>query len=269
MIVTGAGGKLGRLLRAAWGETPDEGICPVWTGRGKDMEVQWDILSGPVPSLPRGAVVLHLAGVVRGTDDQLRRNSAMVAPLLQACQQIRARALLFVSTAAVYGTGPNLANEDDQPAPASAYGLAKATAERVAFGQAEIAVSVLRLGNVPGADALLGLRSDDADIILDPVSGRDGGPVRSWIGPRSLANVIAALSKLDLPPILNVAAGPPLPMAALLQASGRRWRYGPPNPLVVADAVMDTRRLQALVPVPTTTAVDLAAQAEWARGVLA
>ena len=270
VIVTGAGGRLGRLLRAAWQEAPPEGLRPVWTGRGQGVDLAWDLLADPVPDLPRGGVVLHLAGVLAGPEDALRRNAAMVAPLVAACRASGARRLLAVSSAAVYGAGRPEADEDDAPAPVSAYGRAKAEMESLVLSAPSLAATVLRIGNVAGADALLGPRPAGQEIVLDAVQGRNGGPLRSWIGARSLARVLAALCRLPaLPPVLNIACDPPLPMADLLNASGLPWRQGPVNPATIPVATLSTRRLAALVDLPPADSATLSAEAAWARGVLA
>ena len=60
--------------------------------------------------------------------------------------------------------------------------------------------------------------------------------------------------------MLNLTQSPPLPMADLLQAAGRGWHYGPPNPAVVPAAVMAGGRLAALMPLPPATAPALAAE---------
>ncbi len=268
LIITGSTGKLGRLLRAAWADAAPTSLRPVWTGRGAGVDVVWDLQSGSVPSLPRDAVVLHLAGVTRGPQAQLDRNPAMVPGLLRGCRQSMARRILFVSTAAVYAPGDRPARESDVPAPANAYGASKLAAERVACDQTDVPLRILRLGNVPGADGLLGPRPNETPIRLDPVPGRDGGPLRSWIGARQLAAVLAQLCRIDLPPVLNLAADPPLDMASLLQASGRAWAYGPPNPAVVPSAVLDTGLLRGLLPIDHADPARLAAEAAWARGVL-
>src|SRR5690606_18328659 len=87
LIVTGAGGRLGRILRAAWAEAPAPGLAPVWTGRGADLPLRWDMTAPPPAGLPRGAVVLHLAGATpHGRDPDLRRNPDLVPPLLRMCR---------------------------------------------------------------------------------------------------------------------------------------------------------------------------------------
>lgn len=265
-MVTGAGGRLGRLLQTAWRTDPSPGLRLHACGRDETTEIQWDMLQAPPPAWPAGAVVLHLAGVVRGSEAALAANAALVAPLVRACRQNAACGLLFASTAAVYAPRPEAPDELVPPAPTSAYGQAKARAEeQLAVQDPGCPVVVLRLGNVVGADALLGPRPAGQPIRLDPVPRRPGGPLRSWIGPLTLARLVAVLARrlaegAALPPVLNVAAAPPLAMADLLAASGRDWGYGPANPAVVPVAALDTARLQTLCPVPLATPAGLIAE---------
>jgi len=266
LIITGAGGRLGRLLLAAGHAAPVPGLRLHAVGRNQNAHIQWDILTDPAPDWPLGAVVLHLAGVVRGDERSLAANEALVAPLTQACRRNRACGLLFVSTAAVYAPHSEAASETTPPAPQSPYGRAKLAAEAaLTRHDPGCPVCILRLGNVVGADALLGPRPEAEVITLDPVPGQPGGPLRSWIGLRSLWAVLARLARAmargeDLPGILNVAASPPLPMADLLEAAGRAWHFGPPNPAVVPVAVMETARLQALCALPPATPGSLIAE---------
>jgi len=226
------------------------------------------MLSSPPAGLPQGAVVLHLAGMTRGAGEDLRQNSAIVPGLLESCRRIGARRLLFVSTAAVYAPGPLAMAEDLPVMPASAYGRSKADAEALVRAQTDVPVTVLRLGNVAGADALLGPRPAGGQIVLDPVPQVPGGPTRSWIGARTLARLLAALCLRQLPPVLNIAQSPPLAMADLLEAAGLDWCFGPFNREVVPVATLDVSRLQSICPLPAAAPVQLAAEAAWARGVL-
>lgn len=265
LIVTGAGGRLGRILRAVW----EDGVPfrPVWTGRGAGLPVQWDMLADSPKGLPQGAVVLHLAGATpHGSHRAMRRNAALVPPLLRMCRETGARRLLFMSSAAVYPTGGPWA-EAAALAPSNPYGRSKAEAEALVRAQTHTPVTILRPGNIAGADALLGPRGS-GEILLDPVPGQKGGPLRSWIGARMLAQVLAALCQRDLPPVLNLAQSPPLPMADLLQASGLPWRYGA-TPAAVPGATQDTALLQTILPLPSADPARLAEEAKWARGVLA
>ncbi len=263
VVVTGFTGRLGGLLRRAWQIVPSAGLAPVWCGRrpGAGADLVWNILDGPAPLLPPGAVILHLAAVLRGDAAALAANAAMAAPVLAAARQSGARAVLFASTAAVYAPSAVPATEDTPPAPANAYGRAKLAAEMAFLASGPVPVSRLRIGNVVGADALLGPRATPGPLVLDPVPGRAGGPVRSWIGPQTLAQVLAALCHApSVPPVLNLAADPPLPMADLLTAAGRDWTWGPPNPAVVPDAILSVARLAARMPLPAATPAALIAE---------
>lgn len=265
LIVTGASGRLGRLLRTAWRLEPVAGLRILIAGRQKGADIQWDMLQDPAPDWPSGAVVLHLAGVTRGTDDALACNARLVAPLVQALRRNAARGVLFVSTAAVYAPSDRPSQETTPPDPPAAYGQSKLLAEQTFLSDPPpCPVCILRLANVPGADALLGPRPPGQPVRLDPVPGRDGGPLRSWIGPITLARALAALALRigadPLPPILNLAQEPPLTMGALLAASGRDWAYGPPRDGVIPTATLSAALLQQLIPLPDAQAATILAE---------
>lgn len=271
VVITGGDGCVATLLRAAWRLCPPP-FTPLWTSRRSGLDLIWDLGHGPAPRLPKGAVILHLAGTIRPVDRNFEVNIAMIPPLIDACRRNEAAAILLASSASVYAPGPLPAAEGDVPRPISAYGESKLAAEWLALRDPmAFPVTCLRIGNVIGADALFGPRQGDAPIRLDPVPGREGGPVRSWIGPLTLAATIARLCQLvatgqDLPRILNVASSPPLAMGALLEVSGREWAYGPANPDVVPDAVMDTSQLEILCPLPAATPGALLAELEAVKG---
>ncbi|MCJ8138334.1 NAD-dependent epimerase/dehydratase family protein [Falsirhodobacter halotolerans] len=225
LIVTGATGRLARLLRPHW---PDA----IWLARG-DAWPQG-----------RGGTILNLAGV---TDPQgpMEDNVTTAAAALAEGARRGARVFLM-SSAAVYGTASGDLTEDMAPTPVSPYGAAKARMEDLAR-TAQIPVCVLRLGNVAGADALL---RATPPVTLDPVAG-GRGPVRSYIGPATLAHVLRALMHIpDLPPVLNIAAPGPVAMADLLDAAGLPWAFGPPRAGAIPRVALCTARLQALVPLP-------------------
>jgi nucleoside-diphosphate-sugar epimerase len=248
---------------------------PFWSGRGQGFELQWDIEAQPCPGLPGGAVVLHLAAVVGATTPQERARALRLgAAVAEACRSHGARALLAASSASVYAPSARPAQEHAALAPVTANGRSKAETEAALVrdcaaagpGQA-VPLALLRIGNIPGADALFGPRPAAApEILLDPVPGREGGPVRSWIGPRMLGRALAQLCRLAaegpplLPPVLNLAQDPPLAMADLLDASGLSWSYGPSRPGVVADAVLCTERLRQVCPLPPASPAGLMAE---------
>jgi UDP-glucose 4-epimerase len=106
-----------------------------------------------------------------------------------------------------------------------------------------LAVCSLRIGNVAGADALLLNAAASAPHFIDRFAS-GGGPVRSYIGPVSLARVIAALADApDLPAVLNVAAPAPVAMADLARAAGGDWRWRPAPEGAVERLTLDCTAL--------------------------
>lgn len=266
VIVTGAGGRLGRLLQQAWpAVAPD--LHPVWLVRQPPApgQVAWDMALPPPPDLPRHAVILHLAGSVRGPAES---HPALAQAVLALARASDARHLFLASSAAVYGRAAAAHDEAGPVAPLSDYGRAKLAAEAVLAGQP--GATCLRIGNVAGADAILG---NPQARRLDPVPDDPRGPLRSYIGPLTLARVLAELARQaaqgrPLPAVLNIAQAPAVAMADLLQAAGRDWRWGPPNPDVIPRAILSTDRLAALVPdLPAASASALVAErsllADW------
>lgn len=265
VVVTGASGRIGQMVRAAWARTSPPGVRFMWSGRGQGADIHWDIATGIV-DLPKGCGVLHLAAVLRGDAGQMALNATMARHIAASAIACGAMRVLMASTAAVYGARCEDCSEDDVAQPFSPYGQAKLAAEQALIaGAGAVPVTILRIGNVVGADALLGAAGGH-EVALDPVPGLPGGPVRSWIGPQRLAHVIAQLMLQDnLPPVLNIACDPPLPMAELLNAAGAQWHYGPPNAAVLPRAVLDIRCLSGVIATPPTSPADLVA--DW-RGLL-
>ncbi|WP_198672207.1 NAD-dependent epimerase/dehydratase family protein [Pseudogemmobacter bohemicus] len=280
IIVTGARGRVGRILARAWAAEPPPGLRILWSSRGKAAgdraaddrasddstpgDLAWDIGAGAAPDWPADAILLHLAGTTGARDPGA--NPALIPALAEACRRNRLAHLVFLSTAAIYAPGPLPARETDPPAPANPYGAAKLEAEHLLAGSG-LALTILRLGNLAGADALLAPRDPGSVIRLDPIPGEPRGPMRSWIGPLTFARTIAALLTRiageiaagnpggksggeALPPILNLSQAPPLGMAELLAASDLAWDWAAPNPAVVPAAMLDNTALAKLIPLP-------------------
>lgn len=232
LIVTGATGRLGRMLRTFW---PDA----QWLSRGE----AW----------PEGkcGTILNLAGVT-DPNGPLQDNITTAADAVAEGARRGARVFLM-SSAAVYGAGARDFLETDALAPANAYGRAKAEMEALA-GEA----TILRLGNVAGADALLGRAS--GQVTLDPAG--EAGPERSYIGPATLARVLEALTCApSLPRILNIAEPPPVAMSALLDAAGIPWKFGPERAGTIPRVGLDVTRLCAICPLPPADPARMVA--EW------
>lgn len=267
-LVTGATGRIGRALRAGWAPEGHPGLRPVWQAReARPGFVDWDILHAPCPEGAASGVVLALAGGKAAGE----ANTDLALATMQAARDQGARHVFLMSSSAVYGASDTRLSEDTPPAPLAAYGLQKLAMEHAAQSFADSAalgLTVLRLGNVAGFDALLGGVRPGRPVVLDPVPGAQGGPMRSYIGPVSLGRVLAGLAALaaagaPLPEVLNIAAPAPVRMGALLDAAGIDWRYGPENPGVLPRVVLDTGRLQALHPLPARTATAGELVAEW------
>lgn len=270
VFITGANGRLGRMLRDIWSAGPQPHFQPIWSARhaSSSTDVVWDILTGRVPEIPKGAVILHLAGVLRGDATALRANTAMALNVCKAAKKAGARHVFLASSAAVYGASSGNLVEVQAPSPRSDYGHAKLAMERNALCWAQSAgvdrprVTCLRIGNVLGADALFGHLTGQKEIRLDPVPGAAGGPMRSYIGPQAFAGCIASLLTrvwlgTDVPPILNIASRNPVFMADLLTVARLPYRFGPPNKQVIAKVCLSTKRLETLVRLAQMTAADL------------
>lgn len=266
VLVTGAAGRLGRLLAAAWARPPGPGFAPLFAARRPAPGILgWDMAGPPPPQVLEARVLLNLAGVTAGPD--LGANAALARAALEAAAAAGMAHVFLLSSAAVLGPqAPGAApDESAAPAPVSAYGAAKAAmeAEARAFRESGAGrppgVTILRLGNVAGADSLAAgmaaARAAGRQVLLDDFGppGAPRGPLRSYIGPLTLARVLAALigralSGAALPPVLNIAAPGPLAMEALLAAAGMPWVWRPAPPGAVERVVLGTARLEALVP---------------------
>ncbi|MBL4916867.1 NAD-dependent epimerase/dehydratase family protein [Szabonella alba] len=270
-LVTGSTGRIGGALRAVWPETAAAtSLQPHWQARtSRPGFSTWDIALDPCPAGLASGVVLGLAGGRRAGTDSGNDETALALATLRAARDQGARHVFLMSSAAVYGASDAPLTEDATPAPPSAYGEQKYAMEAAAqdFAMTEgMRLTLLRLGNVAGFDALLGGARPGVPVTLDPVPGAAGGPLRSYIGPVSLGRVLAGLAQLAaegaaLPDILNIAATPPLRMAALLDAAGIDWRHSPENPAVLPQVVLDCTRLATLLPLPAASAAAMVA--EW------
>ena len=281
LVITGAGGRLGRLLRCLWPGALDARLEPVWYARKSLIPgvFGWDMGREPTPDLPQGAIILHLAGSVA----TLAEYRASTLAIGAAARDSGARHLFVASSGAVYRPQEKENTEETPPDPANAYGEAKLAAEQAAREQVareqvareQVAreqgareqgaagLTLLRIGNIAGADALLGGNEPGRRVVLDPVAGQNG-PERSYIGPTVLAAVFSRLAALvvegtALPVLLNVAQPGRIAMGDLLDAAGRDWGFGPPNAAVLPRLTLATDRLAALVPLPAASAADLVA----------
>lgn len=258
VLILGASGRIGGMLR----QVGMPGLKPLWQVRHPvhfEDAVIFDPL-GARPNLEQCEAVLGLAGVISGSPESLSRNSDLALAALEFGVACGARRVFIASTAAVYGRAFSPLSENVRPEPVSDYGRAKAEMEKAAMARAAqlgLALTVLRIGNVAGADALLG-QPTDAVITLDRFP--DGqGPRRSYIGPGDLAAVMGALLSAGaegrvLPEILNLALPGAVAMEDLLHDAGRNfaWKQAPEGAL--PDVTLDVSRLAQHVPLPQASA---------------
>ncbi len=248
VLVLGATGRIGAILRGCWPETG-----PRWQARRPRAGSNWRVLDpladpGALARAAAGcAAVLCLAGAVPGrgrlSRGRLADNAALAEAAVRAAAAAGARVLL-ASSAAVYGAAGGMLRENAPLAPVSDYGRAKAEMERRAAARAAelgVAVCCLRIGNVAGVDAILG--GWRPGFALDRFAdGRT--PRRSYIGAASLARVLGELAAAPaLPPALNVAAPGALEMGALLDAAGLGWTPRVPDDSAIPEVRLCTGTL--------------------------
>lgn len=256
VLLTGAGGRLGRLLRRA-ARRDGTGACDViFQSRRPDEDEAGPTLrwtpGDPLSRLPRSDTIVALWGRTTGTPAELAENETLVATGHAVAWACGARRLLHLSSAGVYGPGEALA-EDAPLAPASDYARSKCAMERaVARLPADdgIAHCCLRLANVVGADSLAPALRGDGPVRLDRFAD-GGGPMRGYIAAGDLLRVIRALAALTprtLPTVVNVAAPASVGMAALARAAGHDiiWRPAPATARQIVT--LDTARLGRLLP---------------------
>lgn len=255
VLVTGGSGAAGRLLRQAWAR---QGAGPVlWQSRtaaGADLCADLLTDGGAMVEALRGvATVLHLAGPSRSGDPA---HVELALAVLNAARAAGVSQVLLASSAAVYGAAEGGASERAPVRPASPYGKAKLAMElaardwRTTAGPRAPRITCLRIGNVAGADQLLGPHQT-GPVTLDTLP--DGhGPLRSYVGPQAFAAILARLmvrgaTQRDLPEVLNLALPGGVRMEALLTADGRNWTARPAPAGVIGTLVLETSELAGLV----------------------
>jgi len=263
LLVLGATGRIGTLLRKCWGR--DLRMHQVlWQTRGRVDRAgpgwtRLDPLAQP-EALARAAtgveVILCLAGVVsgpQGPKGDLSDNAALADAAIRAGAATGARVLL-ASSAAVYGNQAGMLDETTPLAALSDYGRAKMDMERrgaTLGARLGVAVCALRIGNIAGLDAILG--GWKPGFQLDRF--KDGrSPRRSYIGMATLARVLGDLVRVrDLPGALNIAAPGLVEMGVLLDAAGLAWSARAAPDSAIPELALSTQALAQIVALPQST----------------
>ncbi|WP_191090066.1 NAD-dependent epimerase/dehydratase family protein [Histidinibacterium aquaticum] len=257
-LFLGATGRIGRMVLRHWSAVPPGArLVPQSRAAGEGL-LQWDPLDPAVPV--QAEVIFAFAGVTR-SGEGARLNVDLGEAAVAMARHCGVRRVLLASSSAVYGPGAQM-SEETPCKPVNDYGAAKLAMERAVAG-AEVETCCLRIGNVAWADALLGRMGEGNAVTLDRFDDGEG-PRRSYIGPRTLADVLVALARHPdpLPPVLNVALQRPVAMSGLLEAARQPWRWRPAPATAVQDVTLDCARLAALVDLPEGAAEPAALIAE-------
>ena len=268
LLIAGANGRVGRLLAAAFRQARARVAL---AHRGADSldtglpHLTWVPLDGASPLVEfcarfgAPAALVMLAGVTPGPGAKLENNTALGLAAIAAARTAGIGRVLLASSSAVYGSGRAAPwHEEDTSLRTNDYGRAKRAME---VACAAPGVTMLRIGNVAGADALL--TNPRRPLLLDRFA--DGtGPVRSYIGPQTLARVLTDLaSGPALPPVLNIAAPVPLDMADLAAAAGLPVVRQPAPTSAIARLTLDTTRLETLIRFAHSDSDAAAMVAQW------
>lgn len=251
VLVIGGTGRVGRMLRRYWQGRPPRGIALSYQAR-QGGDIIWDAADGPAALAAHGPFdrLLVLAGATPGAGAVMAQNAAIARACHAAAAQMGVAHMLLASSSAIYGTdNAHACAETRPPAPTSPYGVAKLEAEHAVAGGAP-PVTALRIGNVLGADALMlnaAKASGGHPVYLDQFNG-GRGPLRSYIGPATLAQVMETLLHAGpaLPELLNIGAPAPIAMQTLLEASGTPYAMRPAPPDAVQTITLDCTALAGL-----------------------
>ena len=234
-------------MRKRWTDTE---VTPIWHGSA-EADLNFDILADQEAlsnAMARCDAVCLLAGVTQeGGKRPLSANTELARAVLASGGS---KPVFLCSTAAVYGRAEGRLAESIKPVPVSPYGKAKRDMELVATKHPN--AIILRIGNVAGADALLGFDREPYHLTTFP----DGEtPVRSYIGPTLLARVISRLSRIAVDggrpsTPLNIAGPTPVSMAELLAAADKSWVSVPPQPDTIRRVELNTDALWDLLGEP-------------------
>lgn len=269
-LVLGSNGQLGHILsefaqaeKQGWqGQARQQPADLIWSGAFDDPSLA-TALSGGFHT------VINLIGVTRA--DAIAQMEGMnvrfVVDLFSCAAQSGVAHIVLASSAAVYGAAaPTPLSETTPLAPVTAYGRTKARMEDAALNWSARnggpAVTIVRIGNVAGADALLRSASRHAGHIPMPLHVLPDGsaPLRPYIGPhdfframRAIANRKTVAGRAD---IFNLAHPVPLALDALLMAYRDLilpeliWAAQPLPDGTPPKVIFDTAKLAELIDLP-------------------
>ena len=263
LLVLGASGKVGRLLRSIWSAHPPTGLRVLYQFRDavpNDTGCLRFAPGEPVETLGPIDAVLALWGATAGSDAALAVNSDLALEAMRIARAGGADRVLHSSSIAVYAPSDRPLSENDLIAAPNAYGVAKSMMETVVRSDADPRSCALRIGSVAGAESLaasvdtyLAAKNKTPLNLHRFSSGK--GPVRSYIAPSDLAQIIETLALRplgEIPDSLNIGSARPVTMDALLTATDIPFDWKPAPDGAREYAVLNTDRLHELVALPAT-----------------
>lgn len=262
-IVLGADGKLGGVLKR---HALRVGRPWRFQARTQDADLFWSGQIGHPSSeaiFQPGNVLINLIGATQGDANHLHdTNVIFVEELLSKAATTGVSHVLLASSAAVYGAGHSgMFTETSPLSPISDYARSKVRMEKVAHDFAgrhtTPAITILRIGNVAGSDALLyharKFSSQQKPMPLHRFA--DGqSALRSYIGPSDLFSTIDTLTEVHSGiRTLNIAAPTAVYLEPLLEAYRShilpdiRWHDEPAPAAIPPRVVLATDRLGAVI----------------------
>lgn len=270
-LMLGSNGQLGHILSAFaraegldWkGQARQPPADLIWSGAFSDPALS-TALSGGVHTL------INLIGVTPGNADRVNMdamNVRFVTDLLAFAADAGVAHVVLASSAAVYGAAAQSPLCETTPlAPVTDYGKSKALMEDAALEWAARnggpAVTILRIGNVAGADALLRSARRYAGHKPMPLHVlRDGSaPVRPYIGPLDFFSALRAIANRQTTgghvDVFNLAHPVPLALDALLSAyrdqllPNLSWTTQPLPDGTPPQVIFDTIKLSSVIGFP-------------------
>lgn len=260
ILVLGASGKLGKMLRSAWAEQCSPLVDLVYCAR-QSSSAAGDVLWTPgdrIDHLPRVDAIVALWGAVPGSGHSLDCNSALARTATDLATSLGATRVLHCSSAAVYQPNGAPLREENDAEPPSDYGKSKRKMERVietlSLQPGAPSMVSMRIANVAGADSLFANMKPGGSLRLDRFPNGQG-PLRSYIAPDDLARAIVALVfAKDIEGPVNIAAPSVTAMQDLALAVGCKvaWQEAPPQ--AIASVSLDTSKLARLLPLSERSA---------------
>ena len=259
-IILGAQGKLGGVLHR---HAKRAGVSWLFQSRKQGSEIRWsgdmDDAGTALVFRPKTTIV-NMIGTAQGDAAHLHAtNVDFVRALLQRAADTGVHHVMLASSASVYGAGQGgPLTEDAILDPLSDYARSKVAMEQVAkeigAQHPNLNITVLRIGNVAGSDAMLhhARRHAGQNTAMPLHHFANGQPaVRSYIGPSDLFDTIRTLTKPDTKAVrtLNIAAQTPVRLDALLAGYRKHlvpdlhWRNEPAPDGIPPEVILSTARL--------------------------